>query len=215
SSAKLQYQPFVPSTNNTTIESQIDKKGKLSLYIDQHLVQSQLVGEHYSSIVLGAAVVAKHLKVSSKKIATAISTFEPDESFVKFFRHKQGFWVIDDGRTSNPIGFAAALDLTKQLLEKRQFSGNCVLFTSGIIDLGEASSSTHLRLAQTAAKTFSQVVYLGESGKKEFAETFKDNLIDSDEKVKIMLPLLTVNDLILVEGRLPIWLAKSLEIKQS
>ena len=209
---ELQLQPFNSTQDNTQL--QLDNKGRLKLQIDKHSVQSQLIGKQYRSIIFGAAAVAQHFKIPSKQIVASIESFMPDDSYVRFFRHKQGFWVIDDGRTCNPAGFKAAIELTQQLLEKRQLTGKCILFTSGIIDLGEVSRSTHQQLAKEARQIFSQVVYLGEPGQDEFKAAFGDKLINTEESAKGILPLLSVNDLILVEGRLPIWLAKSLEIKQ-
>ncbi len=122
--------------------------------------------------------------------------------------------MIDDGRTSNPAGFKAALRLLSQVSQKRQLSGKKILFTAGIIDLGDESQAVHQGLAQAAKDTVTDVVYLGEPGKKQFQQLFDSKILTDRDQIESLLSLLSVSDLILVEGRLPIWLANYLEIQQ-
>lgn len=209
------YIPFKAADESSKYSDiQLDKRGRLIFKLGETLVKTKLVGEQYLSAVQAAVAVAKDMKMSEKQIARALSSFEPGENYIKFFRHKQGFWVIDDGRTSNPAGFKAALKLLAQMLQKRQLTGKKVLFTAGIIDLGDESQAVHLDLAKRAKETVSIVVYLGESGKKQFRQIFGDKLLINKNEIESLLSSLSVNDLVLVEGRLPIWLADFLEVRQ-
>ena len=56
--------------------------------------------------------------------------------------------VIDDGYNSNPVGFAAALDLVALL---KAPAGRGILITPGMVELGAAHDEEHARLGQKAA----------------------------------------------------------------
>jgi UDP-N-acetylmuramoyl-tripeptide--D-alanyl-D-alanine ligase len=56
--------------------------------------------------------------------------------------------VIDDGYNSNPVGFAAALDLVALL---KGPSGRGLLITPGMVELGTAHDEEHARLGRKAA----------------------------------------------------------------
>lgn len=212
---EFSFIPFVDKGNALKYSKfEIDSKGKLKFKLNNNLVNTQLVGKQYASVVQGAAVAAKNFKLTDHQIIANLKTFEPQENYVKFFRHEQGFWVIDDGRTANPAGFKAALSLMEQLSKKRQLTGKRVIFTAGIIDLGDESEAVHQQLATIAKEIATDVVYLGDPGKEQFQKAFNNHLLTNNSDIQSLLSLLTVNDLILVEGRLPIWLANFLEIKQ-
>jgi len=192
----------------------INQLAQLSFELNRIKVDTKIIGEQFFPIIKGAVVVSKQLGLSSGQIAKGLCSFQPNDLFINFFQHHSDFWILDDGRTANPAGFRAALALSQDIIKKRKITGNLFLITSGLIDLGDNSETIHFQLAKQSKDIFDKVVYLGEAGKEQFKKVYGDNLFSDITQAKKIIHQLTKNDFVLVEGRLPIEIAKLLEIKQ-
>ena len=124
------------------------------------------------------------------------------------YQHQaQKFFIINDGKTSNPKGFLAALAVLKYFKEKRK---NTILITSGIIDLGDQSETIHHKLAKAAQPIADLVLFTGVDGQQEFHEVFGPQMTDHAGTIQSVLDKLNENDVVLIEGNVPIWLIRQL-----
>lgn len=183
----------------------LDKLGRLNFIYKNQRVHTQLIGYRSLSIVKAGIAVAQQLLISEKEIIKQLESFSPPSYFLNFQQTQQGFWILDDGRTTNPVAFADAIKLTKEIASLKQIN-HCYLITSGIIDLGKESEQIHQELAKNAKQVFEKVIYTGLPGKKQFSIIFKDDLIEQDIKIKQVLNDLSKNDLLVIEGWIPLWL---------
>lgn len=123
----------------------------------QYLTDSQLRVTHdllplYDQTVQGVAQVVESLfSLSQKQIQKRILAFVPTERWIRLTK-KAGITIIDDGITSNPTGFFAALDIL-DTTEKEY----AILITNGIVDLGAESETIHSQIARIAAKVVDEV----------------------------------------------------------
>lgn len=177
--------------------------GYLTFVWRGHTVITPLVGTHYKTAVLAAITAGVIFDVSEKEIITALSNFQPDETFISSYRLDSGSLVIDDGRTANPIGFKAGLDLIAPYHHKNQTT---VLVTAGIVDLGDATSQIHTELASYSQDKIDAVWYLGQPGLAEFKHTFGSKLISDRSVIAKQLHQLGPDVVLLLEGKIPSWL---------
>lgn len=185
----------------------LDSQGKLQFTWLGALVETQLVGKHYLETVQAAIAVARQLDLSGRQIVAGLKSFKPSNSFIKI-RKSRGLTIIDDGHTTNPQGFTAALELLDHF--KKQNTPT-LLITSGIIDLGKQSASIHSKLAKQAKKVANQVWYLGIDGSDQFKQVYTDQMKDDINVIEQQLSLLLNGTVILIEGRIPSWLVNKLK----
>lgn len=184
----------------------LNELGQLEFTWGGTRVSTKLVGVHYFSLLKLVAVVARKLAVPDEAIVRAFETFVPTAGFISAYETNSGAIIIDDGGTSNPQGFSAAIELVKSLKPKQ-----AVLITPGIIDLGPDEAEVHDQLAEQATTVFQDVWYLGVSGKSSFAKQYADALLDDRELISDALLRLDRDTMVLVEGRMPAWLTWHLE----
>ncbi len=174
-----------------------------------HLIQTQLVGQHYLSAVSAAIAVALYFQLSETQIIEAVTSFEPTDSFVNLKVGVHQSLIIDDGKATNPTGFRAALDLLSTYHARGKQTW---LITAGIIDLGEKSVEIHHGLAETARKVVDRVIYLGQDGRSEFLEVFGSDFIGLDRQTDLDWTELTSSTVILIEGKVPQWVYQELGV---
>ncbi len=191
----------------------LNQFGQLHFSLGGKKVQTQLMGSHYLNVVQGAVALAKAAGLNIKLIRTGLEQFKPDRSFIHLIHDSRGFALLDDGRTANPAGFAAALQLAIKLktsLHKKRL----ILVTSGMIDLGSQEESIHHQLAQAGCEEIDMVIYLDKSGKNVFKTIYQDRLLEDLDSIWQLLHNLKSNDLVWVEGRLPPQIAHYLGVSQ-
>lgn len=184
----------------------INHEGKLSFTWKNRDVHTNLIGKHYIINVLAAITISRHLGLNKNQIISAIESFVASENFVQVKKLKSGALIIDDSGTSNPRGFAAAIDIAKDIEKKKK-----LLIFSGIVDLGKESQEIHESLAKDAEKVFSLVLYSGQEGKEEFRNVFKDKFIEEESEIFKNVEEINKDTLLLVEGRIPKIFSKYLE----
>ena len=188
--------------------------GRLQFFYHQQLVKTQLVGQQYFSAAAAATMIAEKLGLTRKQIIKALTSFKPSAYFISFHQTEASYWLLDDGHTSNPIGFKATIELAKQIKTQRQKKdqpfNQVGLITGGMIDLGSESNQIHQQLAKQAQPIFDFVCYPGKPGLNEFRRYFKDKVITDPVLIKTKLKALRTNDLVVIEGKIPNWLRKYL-----
>lgn len=174
-------------------------------------VNTKLIGNTYVSNVRSVLAVAELLKLNAEAVARALETFRPDHHFVQLKKGVHELRIIDDGKTSNPVGFRAAMQLANGMSAKKK-----LLITAGIVDLGKQSDDVHFSLGQTAGAIFDRIVYTNDQGYQSFCKGAKAvNKNVSCVKLTLILPLDLVEsfrrgDMVLIEGKIPPVIEKQL-----
>jgi len=185
----------------------INEEGGLSFSWKGHTVNTSLVGEHYLDAIRAAIVLAKYLEIPDQIIVKALSTFKQPDYFINLKKGPNSAVLIDDGRSCNPEGFKAALELLAWYKAKGK---KTVLVTAGIVDLGDKSATIHKQLAGEAKNIVDLVLYAGEDGKDQFKKVFANQLKGSRLAVMEELDIFNQDTVILIEGKIPRWLEKKL-----
>jgi len=176
----------------------LNQYGQLSCWWNGHQLQLQLIGRHYATNVQAAIAVSTHFSMTQEHIIAAAASFQPNSSFIQGRVLQTGAYVIDDGRTSNPMGFAAALNLLAELTYQQK-----IIITSGMVDLGSESTTIHLEIARQAQQIGAQVIHLGSDGKTEFREVFGTALLEDVTDAQQALAHSQQQTVILIEGKAP------------
>lgn len=190
-----------PDTKTVQIENaKINSEGKLYFSWNGQKIQTNLIGVQYKELVHLVIVTALQFGMNKQEIASAIESFIPDDTFIHLYTLSSGVRVVDDGDTSNPKGFTAMIAFAKMMKAKKK-----VLITPGIVDLGRDSNEIHSDLATKCHEVFDNVLFVGESGKTSFLSVFGDELLTTREQLKEVMSTLDSDDLLIVEGRMPVW----------
>lgn len=189
---------------NQIDEWQSDDHGHLILKLEKSII-TQIVGKHYLSNLAGAIAVANFFEVNEKQLQSGIVDFEADERFIRSYVGKN-VWILDDGGTSNPKGFAEIIKIATDFKEK-----NKILIVSGIVDLGDESDKIHSNLAHASDAVFDQIYYVGEAGRAEFEKIIPEKLTFGQSEVQVKLKNLTDGSLVVIEGRMPGWIKPDLQ----
>jgi len=184
-----------------------EEKDKLRFKINNCSFRLNLLGKFQLSNFLAAFFVARRLGVSLAAIKKAALKIEPFKGTMCPFVGLNGGFFIDDSYNSNPDGFLAALSY----LEKRR--GRKIVVTSGIIELGKATSKIHRQIGQKLSSVADLVIV----SKEEQAELIKKGgtrVLTIEDPKKLILFLkkeIERGDIILLEGRLPQGVLRSLK----
>lgn len=184
----------------------LNTDGNLTIEYHGKTYVTQLAGLHMAEPVEVAAVTARRFDLSPIEIATALASYETTGNFLQLQKTKSGAVVIDDGGTANPAGFSAAIALLLNAPQQKK-----TVITSGIVDLGTATQLVHQRLAQELASKKVVVLYVGEVGKTAFEAELGERCISDRASILKHLQSLSVSDALLIEGRMPGWIAPVLK----
>lgn len=180
----------------------VDDDGYLNFSFGREKIQTKLLGIHNQELVKIVVAVAKHFDLSDKEIAEKIKTFIPDERFITVKKISSNIKLIDDGKTSNKVGFISAINLADNI--KVDYK---ILITSGIVDLGTESEKIHTELAKKSNKVFDKVFHFGLDGKHEFMKELGEKFFENTEEFEAMKKSISKNKdkncLILIEGFIP------------
>ena len=119
-------------------------------------VSTRLLGFHSVADILAAAAMAHILGVSDNDIKFAISSLKPTEHRLELKSYINGSLLIDDAYNSNPAGFRAALEVL------RDFPGQRILVTPGMVELGERQEALNRELGAAAADCCDYAVLVGQ-----------------------------------------------------
>lgn len=169
-------------------------------------LKTQLIGKQYLVNLQAAMLIAQEMGMSEAEICAAAESFQPNASFIEGLTLTNDAYLIDDGGTSNPMGFSAALELLSELPFQRK-----ILVTAGMIDLGKESRQIHFQLAKRAKELGITVIHVGIDGRDEFREVYAEELVTQVQAAEVLLTHSDKNVVILIEGKLP----KVLELKVS
>ena len=113
---------------------------------------TRLLGAHNIQNIAGCLALARELGVPAIKMVYPVRLLKPVRHRLELLPN--GF--IDDAFNSNPAGFRSALDVL------RGFSGQRVLVTPGMVELGEREAALNEELGAYAAGCCDYAVLVGE-----------------------------------------------------
>jgi UDP-N-acetylmuramoyl-tripeptide--D-alanyl-D-alanine ligase len=120
-----------------------------------HAAFVPLHGKPALSNLLGAFTMACALGADPQYLVGAMHNIEPVSNRLEV-RKYGGFVQINDAYNSNPVGFAAALELLQALPGERK-----ILVTPGMIELGEEQARENEKAAELAARICNLVFVVG------------------------------------------------------
>ncbi|MCP5419243.1 MAG: UDP-N-acetylmuramoyl-tripeptide--D-alanyl-D-alanine ligase [Gammaproteobacteria bacterium] len=123
-----------------------------------------LLGKPMLSNMLAAFTLACALGAHPAALLAAARNLRPAAHRLEV-RPQGATLMIDDTYNSNPVGFAEALDILKQVP-----GGRKRLVTPGMVELGAIQESENRRLAELAATICDQVVVVGDTNAKALLE---------------------------------------------
>lgn len=113
---------------------------------------TKLLGEHNIQNIVGCLAMARELGIPAEKLVYPVRLLKPVSHRLELLPN--GF--IDDAFNSNPAGFRAALDVLKN------FEGQRILVTPGMVELGEREAPLNEELGGYAASCCDWAVLVGE-----------------------------------------------------
>lgn len=203
------------SSNKYTLEMVEKAKCKVAFFGKRKTkYKTSLVGDHYQENIRAALVVADYLRVPQQKALKQIKKIKPFAQAIKIKKVKKGTTIIDDSYNSNPGGFLSALKLITGFKKKRK-----IIITPGIIELGKTSEKIHQNLGKQIAevanwliltdKNFYKPIFKGikKAKKRIKVDVLNKSILEKLKKIKS-----NTDTLILLEGRVPLFVKKVLQI---
>lgn len=160
--------------------------------------QTKLLGSHYRENIAGAARLASDLDVGSQAIVKGLNSFSPRSGFITLFTHQSGARIIDDSKTANPLGVKAALNILKEIKNCKK-----IMIFGGIVDLGSESDTIHQELASYAKNIIDCCCYVGDVGKTQWCDVFGEMCITDHNQIMKTLDTLNHQQVVLLEGFIP------------
>ena len=150
----------------------IDKQGALHL-------RTQLLGEANILDLTGAIVLAKHLGVSDRQIALAVSKIQPVEHRLSLSR-RGSLTILDDAYNSNPTGAAMALGVLASM--KLPQGGRRICVTPGFVEMGSRQFDACRELGALAARSCDILIIVNKYNREAILEGAKSVIPDSDRE---------------------------------
>ncbi|MDD5623114.1 MAG: UDP-N-acetylmuramoyl-tripeptide--D-alanyl-D-alanine ligase [Candidatus Peribacteraceae bacterium] len=152
-----------------------------------------LHGTHNVTNVLLALAAAEVLGLKRKESIKRLATFRPPEHTFSV-RTIRALTLLDDTHNASPVSFKAAIGWAKaQPAEEK------VLFTSGLIELGEAEDRIHTELGIEASGVFDRVIFTH----RRHARAFERGLGTAVESFTKTTKSVSPSALLICVGRIP------------
>lgn len=193
--------------DNSQVQSAgVTAGGKLEFVLDSLVVTTQLIGLHYLTCVEAVLAISEHLGVPRSQVIARLMSFVPTANFTRLDNWNQNIRLLDNGRTSNPVGYQAMLTLADSLSAQTK-----ILIFGGIVDLGQESGSIHRQLVRASNLVFDQIWYVGQTGRDEFDQVMTDKIVSDRDLILSRWRSLKPETLVVIEGRLPVWLSQVID----
>ncbi len=121
--------------------------------------RTSLVGRHNVLNIVGAIAVSHQLGISFDELKPQVMRLKSVPHRLELI-DKGGVLIIDDAYNSNPSGTKAALEVLSML------SGEKILLTPGMIELGSKQEELNRQFGADAAKVCDRVILVGEKQTK-------------------------------------------------
>lgn len=174
-----------------------------------------LIGRENIVNILLASLTAQKLGISLKEIQHCFQS--TSFTFSKKLKHHREIDIINSAYSTNPSGFLADLNHLKLWVSQK------IVVTPGVIELGSAAHDQHQKIGEKLSETADLVIFtknyyledvqngLAKGVTKRHAKTQLLYLPHSSSVIKKIRDFARPGDVILLEGRLPEEIIKSLE----
>jgi UDP-N-acetylmuramoyl-tripeptide--D-alanyl-D-alanine ligase len=125
------------------IQAQVDWRGR------QYVLRAPIYGEHHVGNMCVVFATACLLGVTPEDVILALASAPQIKHRLEVRQGPGGSKLIDDAYNSNPVGFAAAL----QLLNTLHDGGRRILVTPGMVEMGAAHDEEHRKIGELAASS--------------------------------------------------------------
>lgn len=172
---------------------------KVRLGKEDKIFFAPVTGVHFIENLTCALLISRLMGVSWKQIRQALGDITLPSFTMQKFRFDKNTVVIDDTYNSTPRGFAASLKYLSL------FSGNKVIITGGIIELGDLSDKIHLNLAKAIKRLNAKVFLLNKGPFDVMKQILNDSVLflDAEKLLEELKRPRKEKTTILLEGRLP------------
>ena len=153
-----------------------------------------LHGTHNIGNALLAIAAAETLGLKRAEIVRSLAGFRPPEHTFAVRTPQQGITLLDDTHNASVASFRAAIVWAKAQPEETK-----ILFTSGLIELGEAEDRVHAAMGEEAAGAFDRVIFLN----RRHARTFERGFGKPVEILEKQTPRIPSPALLACIGRIP------------
>jgi UDP-N-acetylmuramoyl-tripeptide--D-alanyl-D-alanine ligase len=168
------------------------------------LVQTRLVGEHWTSGILAAVLAARALGVAPAAAAAALAQVEPFAVRMQPVRLPNGAVVLRDEQNSSPDTWDAALAVLRSASASRR-----VLVASDFSDVRKKNRVRYQLLADLAAQSADAALFVGEYAgaavkraiSRGMDPTQVDGVLDVRAAAARLATFLQPGDLALLKGR--------------
>jgi len=177
------------------------KDNGISFSISENSFSAPIFGAGQLTNLIGAITVAKKLGMSFQSIAEAIRTIPIIERSMQLKPGLNQSIYIDDSYNANRQGILTSFkDIAAMNVNKR------ILIFREIIELGDEGKSTHIEIAQAAAKLFDYVLLLNSELQGLMRKTLLEGGFSSDNilhpiDIERLRNLLDKDTAVLFEGR--------------
>ncbi|HAU98830.1 MAG: UDP-N-acetylmuramoyl-tripeptide-D-alanyl-D-alanine ligase [Microgenomates group bacterium GW2011_GWF2_45_18] len=191
------------SANEFPFDWAQNQDGYLDLSYHHHIFHTKILGSQYLSQLAVVWKIAQRQQITEQEFLKQLESFRPTQYWPSRKINARGATIIDAGRTSNPTGFSASIQLASFLDTPKK----CLVF-GGIVDMGNEHKSIHARLGEEASKIFDEVWYCGEVGREIFTVAYRMQnpslkLISNSAEIREAFKKADKSTGILIEGFLP------------
>jgi len=167
---------------------------------------TRLLGLPLLSNVLASFTMACALGTDPEYVLAVIRNLEPQKNRLQLIREDHTM-VLNDAYNSNPIGFAAALDVLAALPGQRK-----ILVTPGMIELGPRQEEENRAIGRKAAAVCDLVLLVGDTNREALLQGLQegglreDHVFVCDHRDKALSHLGGIRsegDIVLLENDLP------------
>lgn len=146
---------------------------------EHYPARTPLLGRPAISNILGAFTMACALGANPAYAAACLANLEPVDNRLVLDR-KSNVSYLRDAYNSNPVGFAAALEVLKTLPATRR-----ILMTPGMIELGDQQSAENRRLATLAASVADVTIVVGHVNRESILAGLADANYPQDKIITV------------------------------
>jgi UDP-N-acetylmuramoyl-tripeptide--D-alanyl-D-alanine ligase len=183
----------------------------------QYELRAPLFGLQQGKNLGLAFAAACMLGLAPEDVVASVSTTPQIAHRLEVKREANGVTLIDDAYNSNPVGFAAALEVLDLL---RASGGRRILVTPGMVELGAAHEDEHRRIGRLAADHVDVLVAVAPHRVAPLAEAFKEAAPAAEivacpgfaEAQAWMARNVAAGDVVLLENDLPDLLEQKLRL---
>jgi UDP-N-acetylmuramoyl-tripeptide--D-alanyl-D-alanine ligase len=183
----------------------------------QYELRAPLFGLQQGQNLALAFAAACTLGVAPEDVVASLRSTPQIAHRLEVKREGNGATLIDDAYNSNPVGFAAALEVLDVL---RRPGGRRILVTPGMVELGAAHDDEHRRIGRLAANHVDVLVAVAPHRVAPLAQSFAEAAPEAKivscpgfaEAQAWMARNVTAGDVVLLENDLPDLLEQKLRL---